>query len=283
MTSLFLERCSLLALQYLLRRYFLLGSRRNGLVLEPKMLLLRGKSLKKEMHDIAEWRARLANQYRLHSPDVEAGKRRDEDDDNDTSKAMGGSGGGHHGMGTYDNMMGSMKPENVLPLVLNLVSCFLFMMNNYVIEPSSAYYANALGSSDAMSGIMIGAAPWFAMISAVVYSFWTNTSYKMPILFSASLMMIGNILYSTAYSYTSMEMCLIGRAITGLGAPRVINRRYVADATPFHLRTASSAAFATATALGSALGPGTAILLDLFDFKFNVPGLGQQTFNGMTG
>lgn len=233
---------------------------RNGLILEPKFLLLRGRHLKKEMEDVAKWRRTIATKPELLR-----------------------LGPGDAVTTLMDDGKKGLDPENVIPLILNLVSCFLFMMNNYVIEPSSAYYANALGSSDALAGIMIGAQPWFAMLSAVGYSFWTNSTYKTPILFSGSLMMIGNLMYSNAYEYSSMEMCLIGRAITGLGAPRVINRRYVADATPFYLRTASSAAFATATALGAALGPGTAIILDLFDFKFYIPGLGEQAFNGMTG
>eukprot|EP00536_Pseudo-nitzschia_multiseries_P011300 jgi/Psemu1/205449/e_gw1.376.49.1 len=177
-----------------------------------------------------------------------------------------------------------MDPANVWPLVLNLVSCFLFMMNNYIIEPSSAYYANALGSSDALSGIMMGMAPWFALTSAVGYSVWTNTSYKQPILFSGVLMVVGNTLYGAAYSQQSMAMCLVGRSISGFGAPRIINRRYVADATPFKLRTMSSAAFALTTALGAASGPGFAILLDMIpEFEFPLPILGVQTFNGMTG
>lgn len=50
----------------------------------------------------------------------------------------------------------------------------------------------------------------------------------------------------------------------------------------FSLRMAPSAAFALATALGAALGPGMAIILDLFDFEFCLPGFGKQTFNGMT-
>ena len=233
---------------------------RNGLILEPKFLLLRGRHLKKEMEDVAKWRRTIATKPEL----LRLGP-------GDAVPAL------------MDDGKKGLDPENVIPLILNLVSCFLFMMNNYVIEPSSAYYANALGSSDALAGIMIGAQPWFAMLSAVGYSFWTNSTYKTPIIFSGCLMMIGNLMYSNAYEYRSMEMCLIGRAITGLGAPRVINRRYVADATPFYLRTASSAAFATATALGAALGPGTAIILDLFDFKFYIPGLGEQAFNGMTG
>lgn len=54
--------------------------------------------------------------------------------------------------GTFKQNLKDIKPENAFPLFLNLVSCFLFMMNNYIIEPSSAYYAEALGSSDGHDG-----------------------------------------------------------------------------------------------------------------------------------
>jgi len=223
-----------------------------GISMEPKFLHRRVRGFKKEMKALAIWREQSR------------------------------TGGGDDDPGLASS--GEMDPANVWPLVLNLLSCYLFMMNTYIIEPSSAYYANALGSSDAMSGIMMGMAPWFALLSAVGYSVWTNTSYKQPILFAGTLMVIGNTLYGAAYSYQSMTMCLVGRAISGFGAPRIINRRYVADATPFKLRTMSSAAFALTTALGAASGPGFAILLDMVPvFQFPLPILGLQTFNGMTG
>lgn len=94
-------------------------------------------------------------------------------------------------------------------------------------EPSSAYYAEALGSSDALSGLLLGAGPWFALTSSVAYSYWTNYNYKQPILFAGTLQMVGNLMYANAYGYSSMGMCLAGRAVTGLGALRIINRRYV--------------------------------------------------------
>jgi len=262
-----------------LRYWYMMGSGQIGISMEPKFLTnVRG--FKKEMRFLAKWK--------------EAATGKDVDESSTTP-----------GVAT-----GDMDPANVWPLLLNLISCYLFMMNTYIIEPSSAYYANALGSSDAMSGIMMGMAPWCALVSAVGYSVWTNTSYKAPILFAGTLMMVGNTLYGVAYSYESMSMCLVGRAISGLGAPRIINRRYVADATPFHLRTISSAAFALTTALGAASGPGIAILVDMIPpFTFTIPFLiyndsndednenandnGQQqqhsgelrlqTFNGMTG
>lgn len=49
----------------------------------------------------------------------------------------------------------------------------------------------------------------------------------------------------------------------------LFNRRYIADATPFCLRTAASGAFALATAR-------LAIVLDLFEFQFALPLLGTQ-------
>jgi hypothetical protein len=238
-----------------IRSFYTMGTAQMGISMEPKFLHAQVRGFKKEMKSLAVWRERP---LRAATPGSE-----DED----------GS-----------SVVGAMDPANVWPLVLNLISCYLFMMNNYIIEPSSAYYANALGSSDALSGIMMGMAPWCALLSAVGFSVWTNISYKQPLLFAGTLMVIGNTLYGAAYSYESMTMCLVGRAISGFGAPRIINRRYVADATPFSLRTMSSAAFALTTALGAASGPGFAILLDMIpEFQFNLPILGVQTFNGMTG
>ena len=127
---------------------------------------------------------------------------------------------------SFKQNLKEIEPENIFPLFLNLVSCFLFMMNNYIIEPSSAYYAEALGCSDALSGIMVGMAPFFALISSIAYSYWTNYNYKRPIIFAGILQFIGNLIYANAYGYQNIKFCLIGRAITGLGAPRVINRRY---------------------------------------------------------
>ncbi len=238
-----------------IRSFYMMGTAQLGISMEPKFLYAHVRGFKKEMKALAQWR----------------------------EKPLGAA----YGTGDEEDatsVYGDMDPANVWPLFLNLISCFLFMMNNYIIEPSSAYYANALGSSDALSGIMMGMAPWFALTSAVGYSVWTNTSYKQPILFAGTLMVVGNTLYGAAYSYQSMTLCLLGRAISGFGAPRIINRRYVADATPFSLRTISSAAFALTTALGAASGPGFAILLDLVpEFQFYLPFLGLQTFNGMTG
>ena len=85
------------------------------------------------------------------------------------------------------------------------------------------------------------------------------------------------------FKYNSVSIALIGRFMTGLGAPKCIVRRYMADTTPVAKRTSVNAAFALAIAVGSALGPATAIFLNRFDFIGWVPGYGMFLVNGMTG
>ena len=66
-------------------------------------------------------------------------------------------------------------------------------------------------------------------------------------------------------------MALVGRFMTGLGGPKCIIRRYMADTTTMQQRTSVNALFGMVVAAGSALGPGCAILLNRLDFVIKLP------------
>lgn len=232
-----------------LRAYFLLGTISDSMGLEPSNLTMRGASLTEEIQQIANWRT-------TRTPIIE----------NYSS--------------TAEKHMTSKK---LFALFLNLLAAFLYLMNYYIVEPSSTKYANALGAQDAMSGLLIGMMPWAAFISSIGYSMWTNYSFRWPLLVSGLFLVSGNLLYGSAYSYESFGVALAGRFITGLGAPKVIVRRYMADTTPLAIRTSVNAAFGMVVATGSALGPATAIALDKLNFSVNLPLVGTIYFNGMTG
>lgn len=144
---------------------------------------------------------------------------------------------------------------------LNLISTFLYMMNYYIVSPTSGKYAQDLGSSAALSGLIIGLTPAAALVSAVGYSYWANFGYREPLLFASGCCWLGNALYVLAWPFDSMTLVLVGRLVNGLGAARAINRRYIADSFTFEERTAASAKFVTAGALGMASGPAVAALL----------------------
>jgi Major Facilitator Superfamily len=74
----------------------------------------------------------------------------------------------------------------------------------------------------------------------------------------------------------------LGRFMAGLGAPKCIIRRYMADTTPVSLRTSVNAGFGMVVAAGSAMGPAMAIVLNRFEYTCYVKHLGLVTLNGLT-
>jgi hypothetical protein len=227
---------------------FALGLVEDQLGLQSEYLTSRGQSLTGEIQVIARWREHPQQQV---EPETEPVKK--------------------------------MSCKELFGLTLNLLSAFFYCMNYYIVEPSSTKYVNALGASDNYSGLLIGMMPIAALCSAIVYSIWTNRCFRTPLLVSGTSLIVGNIMYASALKSESIVVALGGRFLTGLGGPKCIVRRYMADTVPISSRTSVSAAFGMAVAVGSALGPAAAILVDEFEFTFNLPFLGEQYFNGMTG
>ena len=136
---------------------------------------------------------------------------------------------------------------------LNLTSTFLYMTNYYIVAPTCGQYASKLGSSEAFAGIIIGMTPNAALLATVLYGWWSNYSYKSALIFAATSSWVGNICYAMALHYNSLTLVLIGRFCNGFGSARSINRRFIADTFSKRERTAASAAFVTAGALGKIL------------------------------
>jgi len=140
-------------------------------------------------------------------------------------------------------------------LFLNLLVTFLFMANAYIVGPTSGQYAMQLGESRSNGALIIGLSPVAALLSTMMYSHWTNFAFKTPLIVSVTLSVIGNLLYGAALQCESSSMLFCGRLLCGLGAPRVIARRYIADHVAKRHITLASSHFITAGALGLAFGP----------------------------
>mmetsp|Transcript_20176 Transcript_20176/g.55705 ORF Transcript_20176/g.55705 Transcript_20176/m.55705 type:complete len:1122 (-) Transcript_20176:3667-7032(-) len=238
-----------------LRSWVEFGAYEDRLGLEPAYLTMRGKSLTAEMKQLADWRERQG------------------------ATTAGGR--------AADEPPPEPKPQlsdvQKFNLTLNLLSAFLYCMNYYIVEPSSTMYVNRLGAHDAMSGTLIGMMPLAAFISSIPFSMWTNHSFRYPFIMSCSLMVTGNVLYSLADQVRMVEVALLGRFIAGLGAPKCIIRRYMADTTPVKLRTSVNAGFGMVVAAGSALGPAMAVILSRVEYMSDpLPVVGVIFFNGLT-
>ena len=227
-------------------KWFMIGLFEDRLGLEPAYLTGRGKSLTREIEQLAMWREK---KHEILSPS------------------------------RPDKKLTGMQAFH---LTLNLLSAFLYCMNYYIVEPSSTMYVNRLGAHDTMSGTLIGMLPLAAFLSSIPYSMWTNRSFRHPFIMSCCMLVMGNLTYSVADQFGSFRIALAGRFIAGLGAPKCIIRRYMADTTPVSLRTSVNAGFGMVVAAGSAMGPAMAVILNKYEYTFAVPFLGVVTLNGLT-
>lgn len=148
---------------------------------------------------------------------------------------------------------------------LNVISAFLYMVSMYAALPTAGTYARTLGSSPAMSGLLIGGAPFAGMFSAVIYSWLSNQGgFKRSLILASSICMSGNLVYALAATYGSIIVALMGRFIIGFGGARAVNRRYISDCAPKSELLMRSAHFVTASALGMSAGPALAALVNRF-------------------
>ena len=153
-------------------------------------------------------------------------------------------------------------------LFLSLFVTFLYQMNQYVVAPTSGLYSDKLGMSAGLSGLIIGLSPLAALVSAMIYSVWTNYSFKQPLVISLVFLVAGNLFYAIALQCESPRFIFVGRLLTGLGGPRGITRRYIADHVSLADRTEASSYFVTAGAMGLACGPLMSSLVSASGYSF---------------
>lgn len=88
-------------------------------------------------------------------------------------------------------------------------------VNYYIIVPTSDEYAEMLNTPATLSGVIIGSMPLTATVSAVVFTLWSNKSYKAPLVVSTLLLIIGNLSYALALPLNSVWLLVLGRALEG--------------------------------------------------------------------
>eukprot|EP00891_Asterochloris_glomerata_P001311 jgi/Astpho2/1311/Aster-06184 len=177
-----------------------------------------------------------------------------------------------HALEWYARRAGIFEPPppdekavaTMLGLILNCTSSGLYMANYQLVLPNIRDYLFYIGSGASVAGLVIGCSDVASIPGTVVYSVWTNSSFKAPLIASGIACLAGNFLYCLGYDFQSFWILLLARLITGFGSARTVNRRYIADFTPKAQRTKASAAFVTCSAAGMALGPLLALPLQHF-------------------
>jgi Major Facilitator Superfamily len=149
-------------------------------------------------------------------------------------------------------------------MLINLFSIMLYTINYYIVAPTANHYAIGLGYDGAFGATLIGASSFSAMFSAFLYSLWyTKSTFKSALIFSALCALVGNLVYALAISYDSMGTAIIGRILCGFGSAEVLNRQLISTCVSFEVMTKASALFVAFGASGMSIGPLIAGILDM--------------------
>ena len=141
-----------------------------------------------------------------------------------------------------------------LNLFIALSHTFLYTMNCYVVQLTNGNYVAELGATKTYSGLIMGLTHFAAIFCTFMYSSWTNTSYKNPLILSCILFILGNLTYSLADYYQSLVLLGFGRFLIGLASARVVNRRYIIEQIPENLIMHYSFLYVGLSCLGMASG-----------------------------
>lgn len=222
-----------------------------------KAILLQIKAARSRLKETSDFVKMLAAPVLVMNQDPTESFQDDDDDDEERldEKVHRDN---HHGDDSNPSQQWRVAASNFM----NYFSTFLYMSNYYIVAPASHVYAEKLGGDASQAGIIIGMTPVAALISTLLYSWWTSYSYKSALVFASVCCCIGNFCYGLGLPMKSLRLVLIGRMLTGFGSARSINRRYIADRYNRRQRTAASATLVTASALGCSVGPAVAAVLE---------------------
>lgn len=162
------------------------------------------------------------------------------------------------------------KPHHsIFNIWVCLIHTCVNSLNSTIVFPTNSRYIESIGASSFLTGIVIASTHFAAIGFTFLYSNWTNSSYRSPLLFSIVAYFFGNIFYSYSGYFESIYPMIIGRFLIGVGSARVINRRYLID----HVEEAHllhySLLYVILTCIGHVLGPLLAVfILLLKDYSF---------------
>ena len=197
----------------------------------------------------------------------------------------------YHQVGSEENapvIVNTHKPLSNLVLITFYV--LLFSGNHYMLVLTAKDYLRELGVSRVYVGLLNSLTPLSGFFFGIVCAFWTNTSYKRPMIMSILSLIVGNLVFGLALVVRAHELLFLGRFLLGIGGSGIIPKKYMTENLSMGNRTRWSAGLVMANAMGMASGPFFIVFLQFIDFRVFVlhlnylsvpPAMWIVTFTGL--
>ena len=147
-----------------------------------------------------------------------------------------------------------LSKENTINIYITLFHTIFYLTSYLIILPTNSNYLDDININPIYSGLVLGITPFFAVISSLFFTKWSNSSYKEPLIFSIFLFLSGSFFYSSANYFNSLLLICIGRAFIGFGSGRILIRRYMLENIPRNLINKYSMIYTICGTIGLCLG-----------------------------
>ena len=167
-----------------------------------------------------------------------------------------------------NDSLGHMKESavyNKLDLFLACLHVFFGLANTYSFAISAYLYTEELNLDPAISGAIQAAVPLGSFCFGFLWNYVTSfKSYKLPMLVSIFLTLVGNVLYYLVQMLKSTDgkaslggivLLVVSRLILGVGGARLMLRKYIAMSIKQWAQTTYSALFVAISFSAVCLGP----------------------------
>ena len=143
-----------------------------------------------------------------------------------------------------------------------LIHTFFYMLTYYGITPTTYDYNLIMGIPKPYFGLVSAFTPAVASLACFIYNVFTTVHYKGSYLISIGCLMSGTFLYSLAFTFRSLALLFIGRALFGYGGGRILTRKFFTREIHIDHRIKWSAILVGFTGMSMTFGPGLSALLE---------------------
>ena len=182
---------------------------------------------------------------------------------------------------TVPNENSQEKTEkSSLPVFILFLNGFVFFMNYMIVFPTAQRYVQSLNGGPTAAGITLGVTCFVGVLMQYPGHKWASRSFKEPLVFSAIIMIIGNLIYALGDTLECLALVVVARGVMGINLMMtVVSTRYIAETTTREERTRLMAILYIVGTAGIAVGPFLAgILAKIPNFKVG-PFLADQYVN----
>ncbi|MCQ2819103.1 MAG: hypothetical protein MJ252_17715 [archaeon] len=134
---------------------------------------------------------------------------------------------------SISSRLASMSKSNKWNINLTLAQkWYMALCFTMIIPDAYRMLKDDIGYGMSFSALIIGMTPLGGIIAMAFTKYFLDSSFKIPMIISAVLSVLGHVLYIVGIGVDSLTLCSISRLLIGFALNAIIHRRYLLEYIP---------------------------------------------------